>query len=552
MRSTLLVAVLTALACGTAQADGQFIPLDTPNAQATKFSENGDYLVSSIYAAGGTRWSRATGAEEIIQGMYILNGINNSGTVAGAAPDGDLNNGGHEVPALVPVGAAQPTILPLPSDTQNAEVYDVSDNGSAVGLTWADDWSVSRAYYYNAATQSVEVLPVTDDSTPSRGNSISADGTVIVGWNDDPNTGFRRAVIWKNLVPTYPSVMVDGTEYAVGEASSVSGNGLWVVGSSYPTTDGSSAAWRYNVATGALDMLPGFPFAFAVSDDGKTVVGASGFWDFPSRAAYIWTEQHGPQFLTDYMTARVIDYPSDWGFQGGQTALTGDGKTTAGWTIGSPNGQQSYIVTGLDSLPDSIFENGFDGPAPVKDPSFEASQFDGSNPYWASANTNPNAGGSGVFYNYGGAHSGQYYAEFGGWAMDTADAEDEYFSQDVVMRSTGPAYLNFWRYIAALPDNGVVTISMDGNVLQTIDFSTYFDIDAEYVPQTIDVSSYADGQTHSLKFAFSYATGSTDGAILFDDVSIDMTSLVASPIAQVKPPHVDAAALSLAAHQQKH
>ena len=120
------------------------------------------------------------------------------------------------------------------------------------------------------------------------------------------------------------------------------------------------------------------------------------------------------------------------------------------------------------------------------------------------------------------------------------------------MRSTGPAYLNFWRYIAMLPDNGTVTISMDGNVLQTIDFSTDFDTDAEYVPQTIDVSSYADGQTHSLKFAFSYAAGSTDGAILFDDVSIDMTSLVASPIALVKPPHVDAASLSLSAHRQKH
>jgi hypothetical protein len=73
-------------ACGAAQADGQFIPLDTPSAQATKFSENGDYLVSSIFAEGGTRWSRATGTEEVIQGMYILNGINNVGTVAERLP----------------------------------------------------------------------------------------------------------------------------------------------------------------------------------------------------------------------------------------------------------------------------------------------------------------------------------------------------------------------------------------------------------------------------------------------------------------------------------
>ena len=93
MRSTLFAAVLAALACGTAQADGQFIPLTTPSAQATKFSENGDYLVASIFSAGGMRWSRATQTEELISGMYALNGINNAGTVAGAAPDGDMDNG---------------------------------------------------------------------------------------------------------------------------------------------------------------------------------------------------------------------------------------------------------------------------------------------------------------------------------------------------------------------------------------------------------------------------------------------------------------------------
>jgi len=550
MRSTLFAAVLAAVACGTAQADGQFIPLDTPLAQATKFSENGDYLVTSIFAAGGTRWSRATGMEEMIQGMYVLNGINNAGTVAGAAPDGDVDNGGHELPALVPVGATQPTLLPLPADTQNAEAYDVSDDGSAVGLTWSDDWSVSRAYYYNAATQSVEVLPVNDSDTASRGNSISADGTVIAGWNDDPETGFRRGVVWKDLVPVYPVVTIDGAGYSVGEASAVSGNGKWVVGNQYPTNDGSSAAWRYDVDTGELSAIPDIPFAFGVSDDGKTVVGASGFFDFPARAAYIWTEQYGSQFLTDYMDARAIEYPSDWGFQGGQTALSGDGKMTAGWTIASPNGQQSYVVTGLDTLTDSIFASGFDGPAPVIDPGFEASLgAGGPNANWESGNTHPDAGVS-VFYNYGGAHGGQYYAEFGGWGDGMA--EDQYFSQDVVMRSVGPAYLNFWRYIAMLPDNGVVTITMDDTVLQTIDFSTSFDTDAEYVPQSIDVSSYADGQTHTLKFSFSYAAGSTDGAVLFDDVSIDMTSLADRPATAAARPAIDPASLSVARQRSGH
>ena len=150
----------------------------------------------------------------------------------------------------------------------------------------------------------------------------------------------------------------------------------------------------------------------------------------------------------------------------------------------------------------------------------------------------------------GGAHGGQYYAEFGG--IQDGVAEEQYFSQNVIMRSAGPAYLNFWRYIAALPDNGTLTISMDGDVLQTIDFSTSVDTDEAYVPQSIDVSSYADGQTHALKFSFSYAAGSTDGAVLFDDVSIDMTSLVDSPAAAAAQHAVDPASLSLAKHRSGH
>lgn len=547
MRSTLFVAVLAAFACGTVRAEAQFIPLQTPDATATKFSENGDYLSAGVTYGEGMRWTRSTGAEELVS-MYVVNGINNAGTIAGSIADGDPANGGHELPATFPLGAAQPTAYPISADMNNAQIYDIADDGSAVGLTWTDDWSESRAYYFSAASQAVAVLPVDSSTSASRGNAISADGTVIGGWNDDPDTGYRRGVIWKNLVPIYPTVTVDGVEYNVGEADGVSGNGKWVVGSEYPTLSGE-AAWRYNVETGELTEIPVMPYAFGVSDDGKVVVGASGFFDFPSRAAYIWTEQFGSQLLTDYMDARLVAYPSDWPFQGGLTAVSGDGKMAAGWTL-TPDGTRSFVLTGLDAQTDSIFASGFDGPPPVKDPGFEATGGEGGvNPYWDSGNSRTDYGVS-VFYNYGGQHNGQYYAEFGG--IQDGVAEDQYFSQDVIMRSTGPAYLNFWRYIAALPDNGVMTISMDGNILQTIDFSTYFDLDAEYVPQSIDISGYADGQAHTVKFAFTYATGSTDGAVLFDDVSIDMTSLVARPLALTPPRQIDTASLSIAAHKKKH
>lgn len=525
MRLSPYAAAIAMAISASAQASGTFIPLETQFGQAIKFSQNGKYLSISINGGGSARWNSETGVEEIVPGLGTTQGVNNAGTIAGSVPvNGGSREGGTDVPALSPVGAAMPALLPLPADTDNADVYDVSDDGSAVGLTWLSDWSISRAYYYSAAQNAIVVLPVDTPSEASRGNSISADGSIIAGWNDDPDTGFRRGVVWKDLVQIYPSVVIDGAEYNVGEASAVSGNGKWVVGSQYPNSSGTNAAWRYNVETGELTEIPGIPFAFGVSDDGKIVVGASGFWDFPARAAFIWTEEWGTQMMTDYLAARNIEVPADWGFSGGLTAVSGDGTMAAGWTIDSPNGMQSYVVTGLDSQLDRIFSNGFDGPPPVKDPSFEKTQGNaGQNPYWQSGDTNPDNPDGTVFYSYFGGHTGGWAAVLG--AHQNAEPETQYFSQSVEMLSSPPAYLNYWRYVGSLPDSaGTLTVSVDGAPVQTVDFSALAAPDDDFVPQSVDISSYADGGTHVVKFEYVYPGGGSDGGTLIDDVTIDSTS----------------------------
>ena len=358
MRSSVLAGVIAATACAAVQAQGTFIPLETPNAQATKISQNGDYLTAFVAGTGGMRWIRATGEEQLVQGMDYSNGVNNLGTVSGAIPvDGGTGNGGHDLPAVSPLGASAPQELPLPAGTDNANVYDVADDGSAVGLAWSDDFSVAKAYYWTSADGAID-LPVTDSSTASRANAISADGTVIGGWNDDPDTGFRRGVIWQNRVPFYP---LDATGANVGEADGVSGNGQFVVGSTYSNEDGSVTSWRWNADTDEVISIPVMPFAFGVSDDGKTIVGASGFFDDPPRAAYIWTEANGSQLLSDYLAAHAVDVPDGWDFSGGLTAVSGDGSQIAGWTLFSPDGMRSFVVTGLNAPGDDIFLDGFDG-----------------------------------------------------------------------------------------------------------------------------------------------------------------------------------------------
>lgn len=534
----LATAIALVLGGGSAQAAGTFIPLDTPFGQATKFSQNGEYLSIFVSQVGGSRWTRATGQEEFLSGLNYLNGINNAGTISGAVPvnGGSTEEGGTDTPALSPVGASAPTELPLPSDMDNANVYDVADDGSAVGLAWVSDWSASKAYYYSAAQHAIVDLPVDAPDEGYRGNSISADGSVITGWNADPVSGGWRGVVWKDLVPVYPTAMVDGDEYYVGEGSSVSGNGKWVVGNSYPSASGASA-WRYEVDTGELTEIPGIPYAFGVSDDGKTIVGASGFWDFPPRAAYLWTEAEGTVPLTDYMTSRGIEYPADWGFEGGLTAISGDGSTVAGWTRLGANGLQSFIVTGVDAPPDSIFKDGFDGapvPNPVADSGFEQSM--GANSPWTASSVNYGSPvcAISVCGDGGGTarpHAGSVWVWFGG----AEQPEEASVSQSVTIPSGGSKYLNFWLWIGAVngSDSNLV-VSVDGT--EVASFPEPAEPEADYTQRSVDISTYADDAEHLIEFRYTESAGVLSNYSL-DDVTIDATpALQRAPAAAPRKP----------------
>ena len=110
MRASPYLALVAAIASRSVFAAGEFIPLDTADGQASRFSQNGRYLAISTGDTGGARWIRASGVEEPIAGMNALNGINNLGVASGSLVAGD----GTDAPALSPLGAGAPTALPLP------------------------------------------------------------------------------------------------------------------------------------------------------------------------------------------------------------------------------------------------------------------------------------------------------------------------------------------------------------------------------------------------------------------------------------------------------
>ena len=195
--------IAAALAAALASAGGvahaaSLIELTTPNAQATKFSQNGEYLVASVFGTGGLRWTASTGAEDLVQDMVYANGVNNAGTISGArSDDGGSANGGHDLPAVSPIGAATSTPLPMPAGIDNVDVYDLADDGSAVGLAWTDDFSVAKAYYYSPVDGVVD-LPVDNTTSASRGNVIIAvtrDGDGDDDFFDEDGYGLLGSIV---------------------------------------------------------------------------------------------------------------------------------------------------------------------------------------------------------------------------------------------------------------------------------------------------------------------------------------------------------------------
>jgi uncharacterized membrane protein len=352
MRVLLASAAVSLGLSGLAHASGTFIPLETPNLTIGKVSANGAYAVGTTFDGQGFRWTAATGAEELLPEIDTALGVNNAGTIAGAVPEnGGVNNGGRDLGAYLPVGT-DPAQLTSPLQT-NSNAYDISDDGTAVGLSFGDGFVGPAVAFVWTAAEGMTALPVNRPDTYSRANVISADGHTIAGWNDQED-GFRTAVVWQDRVPLD---LVDRDGLAVGEADGISVDGKYVVGSSYTDIDGNSGAWRFDTVHHQLILIPTMTFAFGVSRDGGTIVGNTGFFDDPPRAAVVWRKEVGSMMLADFLAEKGIEVPDGWDLSGGLTGISADGRTLVGWGFG-PNGTQSYVVR-IDA-PDPIFASGFD------------------------------------------------------------------------------------------------------------------------------------------------------------------------------------------------
>lgn len=197
----------------------------------------------------------------------------------------------------------QQLMPPRPADGAVVDRYDGSvfgmsrDGQTITGLYWRHT-GVGGLAHGSRWTAAGHVEDMGSSGGSSRIDGANVDGTVLVGWDEHPQFGNRRAAVWARGVKT----ILEDSDWP-SEAAAVNPAGTIIVGQAVdPATQISGAAmWTWNGSQWvkkSLGVLPGtqpggMAYASGLSDDGKTVVGTARRFFSPSNRGFIWTEDEG-------------------------------------------------------------------------------------------------------------------------------------------------------------------------------------------------------------------------------------------------------------------
>jgi uncharacterized membrane protein len=341
------VVLSIAATAGAAVAAPTFTPVGPLDANVLGISADGSVLVGThIFGAYVFRWTREGGAE-ILGPALGMASISRDGSTIVA----DIRTGGQSTAAIWQGGTEWQSIGGYPGsngcpDLSNA--YGVSNGGAViVGLGWDDCNATGFRWEVSTGIVSLGSL----NGRASRANDISADGTVIVGW-DDADDGSRRGARWVNGVES----LLSQSDLFLGGAEAVTADGSVIVGGNAGGPFERNQAYRWSEARGGelIGMLPNddplaAAYAFAVSDDGRVIVGASGA---RSRESFVWTRATGMINLQDYLVDLGVQGLEDWELDTA-LAISSDATTIAGWGIRNGLRVQSWVVDGLPPFVDT-------------------------------------------------------------------------------------------------------------------------------------------------------------------------------------------------------
>jgi hypothetical protein len=159
----------------------------------------------------------------------------------------------------------------------------------------------------------------------------------------------------------------------------------------------------------------------------------------------------------------------------------------------------------------------------IQDGGFEAASGSPLNsPNWTE--TNSPLCNSSLCTTGGGARSGTKWARFGG---SSTAGQTSAISQAVTIPA-GTASLTYWyrNGVVSSPYNATLVVKVDGTTVKT--HTEVSAAESAYSLQTVDLSAYANGASHTV--SFNYTNGSTGtNAMTVDDVSLTHTPTTATP-----------------------
>ena len=230
----------------------------------------------------------------------------------------------------------------VPCDAFLSGSWGLTHDGSlAVGLVYLPQLCQAGAGTWDLINGGpATALPKLFNDRSSRANGVSADGSVIVGWQDQP-TGERTAAKWVNGVI---ELILTPSGELNGEAMAVSADGNAIVGGGYKQRDD---AWIWRPATGVERISNGRRKSLIlldVSDNGKTAVGFTreGAQGGHERA-FLWRDGRGPILLTKYLADRGAVVPEGWDLTVA-SLVSADGTTVYGWGFNPDNFVEMFKV----------------------------------------------------------------------------------------------------------------------------------------------------------------------------------------------------------------
>ena len=347
-KTTLLVTAVAVIVLSAVAADAQTLVDLGVDSIVSDMSDDGQVVVGTLGLGGGAfRWTPGGGIEILANGGDPY--ISGDGTVIGGTTD----VGGLKVAARWSFGGGWQPLGDIPGAApcgdSSSSVWAVDGDGShIVGLAWLG-CTAAHAFSWDAINGMVDLGSL--DGGSSRANGVSANGRVVVGWDEAPS-GYWRGTRWVDGVES----LFDTTD-SPGDAWAVNSDGSVIAGAYFGPAGEEAYRWTDSSGVQSIGGISGSNFSCqgsALSEDGNLIVGICGFGF--AREGFAWTPQGGIVNINTFMADLGVTDLTGW-FLDTPMSVSPDKRFVAGWGVG-PGGLQGWLIDLNDTLP--FFNDGFE------------------------------------------------------------------------------------------------------------------------------------------------------------------------------------------------